>query len=103
MIVRNGLGDREDVVKSAAAAVLGAWVDVVGEEQADGREEDVLALLKLFDLTESQVAEDALLSVFTTRVDVFDNLEFGGAFSFSPIGALAFKIWYRGILDRLDA
>jgi condensin complex subunit 3 len=67
-------------VKNAAAGVVGAWVDVIGDNQDGGREQDIIALLKLFDLTESQIAEDALLSIFTSRVDVFDNLEFGGAF-----------------------
>jgi condensin complex subunit 3 len=78
MIVRNGLGDREAGVKSAAAAVIGAWIDIVPEDQTDGKEGDVVAFLKLFDLTQSRIAEDALLSLFTTRVDIFDNLEFGG-------------------------
>lgn len=80
LIVRNGLGDREAIVKNAAAAVVGAWVDVTGDNQDGEKELDIIALLKLFDLTESQIAEDALLSIFTTRVDIFDNLEFGGAF-----------------------
>lgn len=91
LVVRNGLGDREAVVKSAAGSLVGAWVDVVGSKDADepndkekdkrkagGREADVVALLKLFDLAESAVAEDALLSVFKTRVDIFDGLEFDG-------------------------
>jgi condensin complex subunit 3 len=81
-MVRNGLGDREAVVKNAAAGVVGAWVDVVGDNQDGGKEQDIIALLKLFDLTESQIAEDALLSIFTSRVDIFDNLEFEGAFHF---------------------
>lgn len=94
LVVRNGLGDRETVVKSAAGSLVGAWVDVVGSADAKGaneshqeindkakvarREADVVALLKLFDLAESTVAEDALLSVFKTRVDIFDGLEFDG-------------------------
>jgi condensin complex subunit 3 len=34
--------------------------------------------LRSFDLLKSKVAEDALLSVFVTRADVFDNVEFKG-------------------------
>lgn len=34
--------------------------------------------LRSFDLLKSKVAEDALLSVFVTRTDVFDNVEFKG-------------------------
>jgi condensin complex subunit 3 len=74
---------------------VGAWVDVVGDghrkdkgkanaEQNAGEKEkgsvvqDVVSLLELFDLAEGKVAEDALLSVFKSRVDIFDALEFGG-------------------------
>ena len=63
-IVRNGLGDREQVVKKAAAQLLGVWVDVVrtsaGKEvkpeenvkRENGEEiiEDLVAFLNLFDL-----------------------------------------------------
>src|SRR5882672_9278797 len=31
LVVRNGLGDREGVVRSAAGSLVGAWVDVVGD------------------------------------------------------------------------
>ena len=97
LVVRNGLGDREDAVKKAAAQLLGVWVDVV---RADGsrlpkKEEektkaergaeiigDLVAFLKLFDLTEGTVAEDALGSVFDTRMDIFEHIEFSGTFFF---------------------
>lgn len=83
LIVRNGLGDREGVVRNAAGSLVGAWVDVVGEAKEKQRdkgmiEQDVVSLLKLFDLAEGTIAEDALLSVFRGRVDIFDGLEFGG-------------------------
>lgn len=63
--------------------MVGAWVDVVGEAKEKQRdkgmiEQDVVSLLKLFDLAEGTIAEDALLSVFRGRVDIFDGLEFGG-------------------------
>ena len=102
MIVRNGLGDREVGVKSAAAAVIGAWIDVVGGDEVDGKESDVIALLSLFDLTEGQVAEDALLSVFESRVDVFDNFEFGGRLTIRFCENLWLTPWYRGILVQPD-
>ncbi|TBU47907.1 nuclear condensing complex subunit [Dichomitus squalens] len=89
-IVRNGLGDREDIVKKAAAQLLGVWVDVVRTEagkevkpeenvkRENGEEviEDLVAFLNLFDLEEGKVAEDALGSVFDTRVDIFEHIEF---------------------------
>ncbi|KAF8130558.1 hypothetical protein EV363DRAFT_212970 [Boletus edulis] len=42
--------------------------------------DDVLAFLGLFDLNENTVAEDALLSIFATHVDIFDQLELKDAF-----------------------
>jgi condensin complex subunit 3 len=91
LIVRNGLGDRESVVRAAAAKLVTAWVEALSEDGAEDEkkpgnanaktvEEDMVALLKMFDLTENSVAGDALLSVFTTRVDIFDGLQFGGKF-----------------------
>jgi condensin complex subunit 3 len=83
LIIRNGVGDREPAVKTAAAALLGTWIDVIGEGD-EGQEDNlnvetrVVQLLKLLDLVDSKIAEDALLNVFESRVDVFDNLEFGG-------------------------
>ncbi|EIN04773.1 hypothetical protein PUNSTDRAFT_75992, partial [Punctularia strigosozonata HHB-11173 SS5] len=88
LIVRNGLGDREGSVRAAAARVLGTDTGSEGREK-DGvkkeggggetgpeTEQDLIAFLKMFDLVEGAIAEDALLSVLTTRVDVFDSLEF---------------------------
>jgi condensin complex subunit 3 len=84
LIIRNGLGDREPAVRQAAGSLLGTWVDVargeVKNDESKSINDDVLALLNLFDLTESTVAEDALLSVFETRRDIFDHLEFNGEF-----------------------
>lgn len=82
-IVRNGLGDREEVVKDAVSKLLGTWVDVV---RADGTKKendggivgDLIAFLKLFDLSEGTVGEDALLSVFKARTEIFENIEFEG-------------------------
>jgi condensin complex subunit 3 len=82
-IVRNGLGDREPAVRAAAGKLIGAWVDAVSVGTKKGPIlEDLLAFLGTFDLRESAVVEDALLSVFVTRVDVFDALEFDGAHLF---------------------
>ncbi|KAF8605217.1 hypothetical protein BDV93DRAFT_543748 [Ceratobasidium sp. AG-I] len=67
-IVSNGLGDREPSVRGAAARMIGTWVDA--------KEGDLIEFLRSFDLLKSKVAEDALLSVFVTRTDVFDNVEF---------------------------
>lgn len=80
LIIRNGLGDREPAVRAAAGSLLGTWVDVArGTTKAEDNQEiqkDVIALLKFLDLHESTIAEDALLSIFATRVDIFEHLEF---------------------------
>ncbi|KZT66150.1 hypothetical protein DAEQUDRAFT_730656 [Daedalea quercina L-15889] len=84
-IVRNGLGDREDGVRAAAGRLMAAWVDVArGPGRPVKKEEDggegvrgyVIDFLKLFDLVEGKIAEDALVSVFTVRADIFDNIGF---------------------------
>jgi condensin complex subunit 3 len=89
LIVRSGLGDREQSVRTAAASLLGTWVDVLADsntEQADTKfESGVVALLKIFDLVESTVAVDALLSVFVTRSDIFDSMMFGGMFDVTTL------------------
>ncbi|KAI0634669.1 nuclear condensing complex subunit [Trametes polyzona] len=89
LIVRNGLGDREESVKAAARQLLGTWVDVVrkgGPKKEEAKEEegskseavieDMIAFLKLFDLTEDTIAEDALSNVLDTRADIYEYIEF---------------------------
>lgn len=89
-IVRNGLGDREPAVRAAAGKLIGAWIDAVSVGTKKGPVfEDLLAFLDTFDLRESAVVEDALLSVFVTRVDVFDALEFDGAYLLSLVSFIA--------------
>ena len=85
-IARNGLGDREGSVRKAVAEMLGGWVD-----KADGDLLEVNTSLGLpglvdrpsqflsrFDVLSSQVAEEALVSVFVTRPEVVDVVDFDG-------------------------
>lgn len=84
-IVLKGLGDREPSVKAAARSLIAAWMhllqpDVGVDYLEDGHatksvKDEVVSMLKLFDLTQD-VAVDALLSIFTTEVEVFNNIEF---------------------------
>ncbi|KAI5983442.1 hypothetical protein EDC04DRAFT_3008794, partial [Pisolithus marmoratus] len=69
LIIRNGLGDREPAVRAAAGGPTKA-------EDDQAIQNDVIALLKYLDLHESTIAEDTLLSIFATRVDIFEHLEF---------------------------
>lgn len=84
LIVRNGLGDREETVKAAASKLIANWVDIirppnVKPENGQGvAEADLLAFLDLFDLVANSTAEDALTSIFVTRVDLLDSLQFDG-------------------------
>ena len=86
MIVKNGLGDREPSVRAVAASLLATWVDAV-EIDSEGANNDgevkkiesgVLAFLTLFDLSEGDVAANALTRIFQARIDIFDNIEFNG-------------------------
>ncbi|KAJ7510357.1 nuclear condensing complex subunit [Mycena galericulata] len=45
LVVRNGLGDREQTVRAAAANLLGTWVDVVGAEGDAKAEEEIASRL----------------------------------------------------------
>jgi condensin complex subunit 3 len=87
-IVRKGLGDREPSVKAAARSLIATWMHALQPEfgvdhPKDGHaakgnvEDEVVSMLKLFDLTQD-VAVDALLSVFTTEIEVFNNIKFNG-------------------------
>lgn len=65
-VVRNGLGDREPAVRKAAAAMLGGWLD---QEDVAG---DLVKFLGFFDVVSSEVAEEALLSIFVTRPETLE-------------------------------
>ncbi|KAJ9103123.1 hypothetical protein QFC21_002545 [Naganishia friedmannii] len=74
-VVKNGLGDREPAVRRAVAGMLGEWLTAAGG--------DLLEFLRRFDVVSSQVAEDALLSLFVTRKEIVESIAFD---------AMAFKL-----------
>ncbi|CAE6447886.1 unnamed protein product [Rhizoctonia solani] len=84
-VVSNGLGDREESVRGAAARMIGTWVDAKDGDLLEVNSPhliDMIVLknfkfLKYFDLLKSKVAEDALLSVFLARPEVHEAVEFG--------------------------
>jgi len=94
-IIRDGLGDREESVRNAATSLIGSWIDCVNvaatkTEDSEGKSvipevEGVLSLLKLFDLGHGTVAVDALLSVFTRRLDIFNKINLNGEECFSVV------------------
>ena len=93
VIIRNGLGDRDHQVRASAASLLETWVDFVDmkaedkdvkvdEQIQEKMQTGVLSLLALFDLHEGTVAENALLSIFKSRVNIFDTIDFDGKNSY---------------------
>lgn len=90
-------------MRAAAGKLIGTWVDVVGG--------GLVEFLQTFDLLGSEVAEDALFSVFVTRPDIFDNAKFDGE-SHAPCALpclsercsiMFMLVGCRHILERLDA
>ncbi len=92
LIVKNGLGDRDATVKSAAAILISKWMELVSLKAEDSSavdsnepikidaEDRFLSLLSLFNLaSNTTVAFDALQSAFQTDAEVFKNLDFNGA------------------------
>ncbi|THH04392.1 hypothetical protein EW145_g5551 [Phellinidium pouzarii] len=71
-VVQQGLGDREEAVRVAAAKLLGSWVDIC--------EGDLVVFLRLFDVRTTEVALDALKSIFVTRAEVVREVEFDDEF-----------------------
>ncbi|WWC92262.1 uncharacterized protein L201_007216 [Kwoniella dendrophila CBS 6074] len=95
-IVRNGLGDREGTVRKATAGMLGGWVDLV--------EGDMIEFLSRFDVVSSQVAEEALISVFVTRSEILDTIEFNDEFwsSLTPEKAFLARVFVDHCFSNKD-
>ncbi|KAK8850500.1 hypothetical protein IAR55_004418 [Kwoniella newhampshirensis] len=95
-VARNGLGDREGSVRKAAAGMLAGWVDM-----AEG---DLIEFLSRFDVVSSQVAEEALFSVFVTRPEVFQAVEFDDAFwaTFTPEKAFLARVFVDHCISIKD-
>jgi condensin complex subunit 3 len=65
--------------------MIGGWVDQtagdlleVSEPCPHNEHHLTIQFLSRLDVVNSQVAEDALLSVFTTRPEIFDQVDFDG-------------------------
>ncbi|EGO04008.1 hypothetical protein SERLA73DRAFT_102367 [Serpula lacrymans var. lacrymans S7.3] len=118
-VVRDGLGDREDAVRIAAGKVLGVWFDMVQvdgdngtEKPSDSMTQGLVRFLEIFDVIGpgEQIATDALLSVFMTRMDVLDSMCFTKEFwdNLSPESALLARTFIEHCVSadgqgRLDA
>lgn len=74
-------------MRKAAASMLGGWLD-----QDEG---DLLVFLQRLDVVSSSVAADALKSIFVTRPDVFEAIEFDEAWweSLTPEKAFLARVF----------
>lgn len=110
-IIKDGLGDREESVRNAATSLIGSWIDCINVatpkiEDPEGEPvvpevEGVLSLLKLFDLGQGTVAVDALLSVFTWRLDIFTKIDLNGEECFS-VGPFVLSTFLESYWERLN-
>lgn len=81
-LVRDGLGDRKDPVRAAAASMLVGWFDLV----SDSNNEPIflqssVRFLKLFDVVAPEgelIATDALRTVFLSKTQVLRKFTFPG-------------------------
>ena len=85
-ILRNGLGDRDEMVRASTARLIGQWVDFFGGH--------LLEYLDTFELVSgTKVAEDALKALFQHRQDMLDSIKFEGAHMFvGPV--VRFFTWH---------
>ncbi|KAL5480828.1 YCG1_1 [Sanghuangporus weigelae] len=93
-IVSQGLGDRTEAVRVSAAKLLGSW--------ADACEGDLAAFVTLFDVHTPDIARDALKSVFLTRAEVANEMEFDDAFwsSLKPEAALLARTFVEYCIEK---
>ncbi|TIB76916.1 hypothetical protein E3Q23_01567 [Wallemia mellicola] len=86
-LIRTGLGDRDPTVKKACVNLLSAWID-----RAD---KNIQVFLEYFDVIDSKVAEDALLSIFNSRLDIFHSVQFDDAMwtKLTPEQALLARVY----------
>lgn len=80
-LVRDGLGDRDDKVKAAAADMVDYWFDIARSEPDSDFLTGVFQFLSLFDLTNEEglaIALDALRSIFVTKASAVRKVVFPG-------------------------
>lgn len=92
LIALAGLKDREPSVCAAAAKLFASWADT---------SPDILCFVELFDYElsvaagEDNPAQQTLMSLFKTRGDIFDGLEFGDAYwrDLTPVKAFLARVF----------
>ncbi|KAF9077355.1 nuclear condensing complex subunit [Rhodocollybia butyracea] len=86
-IVRNGLGDRNNSVRDAAAKLIEKWVETADlrpdSKEGDQEEKDelgLLGLLKMFDLRADEIVGEAIIRIFEANPHILDGINFGDTF-----------------------
>lgn len=70
LILRRGLGDREESVRAAAVKVICSWLELL--------QDDLIEFVKMFDFIDNEVPVDALNAIFAAKSDIVENLDFSG-------------------------
>ncbi|KAJ3856574.1 nuclear condensing complex subunit [Lentinula lateritia] len=88
-IVRNGLGDRNENVRAAAAKLIERWVetaDMTDNGKAPGDESGLVGLLKMFDLRTDKIIGDAIIRIFESNPQILNGITFNDTYwtSLSP-------------------
>ncbi|KAJ7258714.1 nuclear condensing complex subunit [Mycena haematopus] len=124
-LVQTGLGDREPAVRLAAAKMVAAWFELMLAADADADADPLpwtgddggimvalIAFLTLFDVVGpgEAVAVDALLSLLSTRADLFDVFVFSEDYwrNLTPESAVLARAFLEACLadkreDRLES
>ncbi|KAF8830585.1 hypothetical protein HHX47_DHR2000917 [Lentinula edodes] len=82
-IVRNGLGDRNENVRAAAAKLMERWVetsDMTDNGKAPGDESGLVGLLKMFDLRTDKIIGDAIIRIFESNPHILNGITFNDTY-----------------------
>ncbi|KAJ3902884.1 nuclear condensing complex subunit [Lentinula edodes] len=82
-IVRNGLGDRNENVRAAAAKLMERWVetsDMTDNGKAPGDESGLVGLLKMFDLRTDKIIGDAIIRIFESNLHILNGITFNDTY-----------------------
>ncbi|KAJ4473176.1 nuclear condensing complex subunit [Lentinula aciculospora] len=110
-IVRNGLGDRNENVRIAAAKLIEKWVetaDMTAHPQDDPNavedEMGLVGLLKMFDLRADKIVADAIIRIFELNPHIMDDITFNDTYwsSLTPERAFLARTCVETCENRKD-
>ncbi|KAJ3987872.1 nuclear condensing complex subunit [Lentinula detonsa] len=87
IIIRNGLGDRDENVRTAAVKLIEKWVETANmsahvQDGGDIHQEELslVGLLKMFDLRADKIVADAIIRIFESNPHIIDGITFSDAY-----------------------